>query len=245
MTGRPLAGRRVVVTREEPGPLADLLAERGAVMVHVPLIERVDAADGGAELRAQLDRLDEFDWLVVTSPAGATRVADAARRHPAVRLAAVGRSTAQELSAVTGREVDLVPDDQHGGALAAALAGLPPARLLLAVADRAPSTLPDALRAAGHDVTVVTAYRTIAVDGPAHGPAPAADALLLASGSAAEAWVARFGQARPGVVVAIGPSTAAVATRCGLKVDGVAADHSLTGLVTALERCVGGPGEPG
>jgi len=37
------------------------------------------------------------------------------------------------------------------------------------------------------------------------------------------------------VVVAIGPQTAAAATQAGLKVSVVAADHSLSGMVKALE----------
>jgi uroporphyrinogen-III synthase len=235
----PLLGRRVLVTREEPGRLASLLEERGAIVVHVPLISVIEAADGGAELRANLDRLDEFDWLVVTSPAGASRVGDAARHHPAVRLAAVGARTAAVLASAADRPVDLVPDDQHGAALAESLAVQSPAQLLLAVADRAPTTLAASLVAAGHSVTTVTAYQTISAPaGPDDADVIDTDALLLASGSTAEAWVERFGVSHPPVVVAIGAATATVAARVGLKVSGVATDHSLTGLVIELERCL-------
>ncbi len=243
----PLQGRRVVVTREHPGPLGDLLAARGVEVVHVPLIAVVDPEDGGAALRAALDRLDDFDWLVVTSPTGAARVGAAARRFPGVRVAVVGTSTAAALASV-GRAVDLVPSEQHGAALAESLARLPPARMLLALADRAPTTLAESLAEAGHTVTSVVAYRTASL---AAGPGAAADAqrvaaadaLLLASGSAAQSWVERFGRACPPVVVAIGPSTASVARRSGLKVTAVATDHSLTGLVDELERCFAGSAE--
>lgn len=231
----PLRGRRVVVTRAEPGRLGEMLEARGAIVVHVPLVTVVDPADGGAELDGALAGLDGFDWLVVTSPAGARRVAAAAARTPGVRLAAVGSSTADALAGGSGRTVDLVPDRQHAAALAAALAELPPSRVLLALADRAPDTLQDRLDAAGHTVTRVTAYRTVAV--PPAGrkvDPPPADALLLASGSAAEAWVEHFGSATPPIVVAIGPSTAAAATRSGLKVSAIADDHSVNGLVAEL-----------
>lgn len=234
-----LRGRRVVVTREAPGRLGELLESRGATVVSVPLIAVADPVDGGVELRERVDRLAEFDWLVVTSPAGAVRVGDAARQAPAIRLAAVGSSTAAALSAAAGRAVDLVPDDQRSSALADALAGLPPARVFLALADRAPATLAESLAAAGHSVTSVVAYRTVPVTASqaARASAHDADALLLASGSAAESWVEQIGVRAPAVVVAIGPSTAEVARRSGLKVDGVAADHSVTGLVAELERC--------
>ena len=87
---RPLAGCRVLVTRERPGELAALLEARGATAVHVPLIEVIEPVDAGAALGRELERLPEFDWLVVTSPAGAERVADAAADAPLVRLAVVG-----------------------------------------------------------------------------------------------------------------------------------------------------------
>ena len=45
----------------------------------VPLIEIAEAPDGGAALAAALERIDTFDWVVVTSRHGAERVADAAR----------------------------------------------------------------------------------------------------------------------------------------------------------------------
>ena len=62
----PFAGCRVVVTRERPGELAALLEARGATVVHVPLIEVLDPADGGIDLQRALERLDDVDWLVVT-----------------------------------------------------------------------------------------------------------------------------------------------------------------------------------
>ncbi|MEI7546590.1 MAG: uroporphyrinogen-III synthase, partial [Actinomycetota bacterium] len=63
-----LAGRRVVVTRagEQAAALVDLLLERGAVPVLVPMIEIVPD-DAGVDLLMALDP-STFDWLVVTSP---------------------------------------------------------------------------------------------------------------------------------------------------------------------------------
>lgn len=233
-----LAGRRVLVTREQPGELGRLLAERGAEVVHVPLIATTDPADGGAALRAALADLDRFDWLVVTSAAGARRVGSVARAHPAVRLAAVGTTTAAELAEFAGRPVDVTPTRQRAAELAAAViaaAGLPPARILLAQADRAAGTLEEGLLEAGHDVTTVIAYST-ELTPPDPRRTEGVDALVLASGSAAESWVAAVGPSGPDVVVAIGPTTAARARELGLKLSGVAADHSLVGLVDELER---------
>jgi uroporphyrinogen-III synthase len=86
-------------------------------------------------------------------------------------------------------------------------------------------------------VETVTAYRTVEVR-PAATSWDGADALLLASGSAARAWTAAFGTSAPALIVAIGPTTAGAAREAGLKVTAVAADHSLDGLVDALVSCV-------
>ena len=71
-----LAGCRVLVTREQPGELGRMLAERGADVVHVPLIVVTESPDHGAALQRELDQLDRYSWLVVTSPAGAERVGE-------------------------------------------------------------------------------------------------------------------------------------------------------------------------
>ena len=232
----------MLVTRERPGELAEMLTARGATVVHVPLVAVIDPSDGGGALRDALSGLSGFDWLVVTSAAGAERVASAAAEVPGIRLAAVGTATARELETRAGRPVDLVPAVQRADALVAAFVEREPSprRVLIAQADIAAPTLADGLRAAGHEVTVVTAYRTVASepDSADEVAVAGADAVLFASGSAVEQWCHRFGTEAPPLVVAIGPSTAAAADKFGLKLSAVATDHSLDGLVTELERVV-------
>lgn len=235
----------MLVTREHPGELAAKLVERGATVIHVPLIAVAEAGDGGAALREALSRLVDFDWLVVTSQAGSERVAAAARLVPSVRLAAVGTATARVLEVESGRPVDLIPATQRADGLASAFIAeaTSPQRVLIAQADIAPSTLADALRRAGHDVTTVPAYRTVPVE-PDLGAVEDADAVLFASGSAVENWCRAFGGDGPPLVVAIGPTTAAAAERLGLKVSAIAADHSLDGLVAELEHVRADAGSP-
>lgn len=238
MDDRPLAGRRVVVTRaaEQADSLAELLESRGAVPVVVPLIEIVEEPDGVAALRA-LDPAS-FDRLVVTSPNGAASYLACHRTAPP-EVAAVGSVTAEALRA-GGVEVTFVPSRQRAAAL---VDELPhgPGRVLVVQAVDAEPVLADGLAAKGWEVVAVTPYRSR----PARPSAAlqlaalAADAVLLASGSAARAWVDVFGDSTPPVVVAIGPQTADAARLAGLKVTAVATDHSLVGLVASAEQQLG------
>jgi uroporphyrinogen-III synthase len=214
-----LGGRRVAVTRPDPGELGDRLAMLGAIVVHVPLIEIGAPADGGAALASAVARLPSFDWLVVTSVNGASRVGTAVAAHRAVRLAAVGPATASTLAELAGRPVDLVPAVHRAEGL---LAEFPsgPARVLLPQADRAGPQLADGLAAKGCDVEVVHAYSTLGRrPSPAERSALAGlDAVVFASGSAVTAWVAAGDLALPPVVVAIGPSTERAARHGGVPI---------------------------
>lgn len=261
MTGsahRPLAGRRIVTTRDAPGRLDAALTELGADVVHVPLIEIADAPDGGAALADALTGAlrGSYDWVVVTSRHGAARVVDALAEAgaAAVRTAAVGTATAEVLATGTGRPVDLVPGVQRAAALVEAFAEAgaaqtgdgAPNRILVAQADRAEPTLVDGLRRLGHDVDVVTAYSTrlrepTTVEVEA---ALAADAVAFASGSAAEAWAATIGTRTPPAVCAIGPTTARAAAAHGIVVTAVADDHSVPGLVACLVEALDPPRSP-
>ncbi|MDQ3737945.1 MAG: uroporphyrinogen-III synthase, partial [Actinomycetota bacterium] len=110
MNGRPLSGRRIVVTREHPGELDGRLAELGADVRHLALIETAEPEDGGAALAGAIARLAEYDWVVVTSPNGARRMAEAVTgpSAPAIAVACVGEATADVLRA-HGRQPQLVP----------------------------------------------------------------------------------------------------------------------------------------
>jgi uroporphyrinogen-III synthase len=234
-----LAGRRIAITRPETGALGARLAELGATVVHVPLIEIIDPIDGGMQLRRALARLDAFDWLVVTSANGAERAGPAARSHPQLRLAAVGPATGAALEAAAGRPVDLVPGRAQAEGL---LDEFPrrPARVLVAQADRARTALADGLAMMGHAVESVVAYRTVV-----RTPSPdevmalaAVDAVVLASGSAAQGWVDAIGATTTAVVVAIGPITAREAAARGVAVAHVAPSPDAAALSELLIRVI-------
>lgn len=232
--GGLLAGRRVVVTRaaSQAAALSQRLEALGAEVLELALIRIDEASDGGVGLRRALGQLESYDWLVVSSPNGATRVAGAlgGRGAGRPRLAAVGTATAEAL----GQPADLVPRRQVAEGLVEVFPP-GPGRVLVVESEQARPALAEGLRARGWSVDAVAAHRTVTVHHDELPPALfEADVVLFSSGSAARSWRQVVGEWTPPVVVAIGPVTAAAAVEAGLKVTGVASDHSLTGLIEAL-----------
>jgi uroporphyrinogen-III synthase len=235
---KPLAGRTVVITRaaDQAESTSQLVESFDATAIMVPLIEIVDEPTGMAQL-ASLD-FDRLDWIAITSPNGARRVATrVAPDSGSPRIAAVGASTAAELPrcelvASTQSAVGLLRDFPHG-----------PGHVAVVQAVDAEPTLRDGLVDRGWDVVDIRPYRTVTATPSAEQQRAAlgADAVLFASGSAAKAWVEIFGTRTPPVVVAIGEQTAAAAERAGLKISATSADHSMYGMLVALSRYFSDP----
>jgi uroporphyrinogen-III synthase len=245
----PLAGRSVLVTRTRAraAGIVDLLHERGARVVVVPLIATVPllAPDAIAEAAEQAAAAPEPRWAVFTSAAAVRLTVGAAgvdRLRP-LRLAAVGPQTAADLRR-HGLEVDLVAASDHSAAaLGEALVrlGVRGATVWLPCAEGAGPALPERLREAGASVHVLHTYRS---DMPAEAPVrlrrsldEGVDAITLTSASTARHLAgALAGRRLPdGIVVAcIGPQTAAEARAAALPVHAVAVAHTAVGLVDAL-----------
>ncbi len=224
MRETPLADRRIVVTRprRQTEPLAQALSQLGASVTALPLIE-VEALD------MTLDPAP-YDWVVFTS---ANAVA-AVGAPPGLRVATVGPATADAVRE-HGVEPSFVPERFAAEEIASGLEPLAGARILLPQADLADPGLADELRRRGAAVDVVTAYRTVDVErsGDELAALRAADAVVLASGSAARS-LARQGGAGDALVVCIGPKTAEAARDAGLEVGLVAREATSEGIIHAL-----------
>jgi uroporphyrinogen III methyltransferase / synthase len=240
---RPLFGRKVVVTRSraQAQALSRQLIDLGAEVVEIPTIAIAEPSDGGAALHAAARRIRDFDWLVVTSPNGARRTMEAfvdVRALGGVKVAAIGPATAQAL-AESKLVADLVPAEYVAESLLAAL-GTPTGaggRVLIARAAVARDVLPDGLAAAGWQVEVVEAYRTVRPDPREHHRRELADAdiITFTSSSTVVNFVEAFGvEAVPATVGCIGPITATTAREVGLDVAFEASVHTVDGLVDAL-----------
>jgi len=239
---RPLAGRRVVVTRasEQAGDLVQRLQVLGAKPIEVPTIAIVDAADGGDALRDAVRGAP--DWIVVTSANGAERVLDAltAEQRTTARIAVVGPMTASVLERA-GVTPALIPPAFVAESLVDAFPS-GPGSVVVAQGDRARSVVTDGLRAKGWDVAAVEAYRTVTVTPPPAVVAAAreGDAILFTSASTVTEYVSAAGSdAVPPVVVCIGPITAAAAVDAGLHVAAVPDEHTIPAMLAALVEVLG------
>ena len=240
--GSPLDNRSVVITRSisQNESLRRLLEARGARVVEVPLIALTEPEDEGRERDEVLQHFDQFDWIIVTSPNGADCVAPFlvaahaagdAERFPS--LAAVGEATARSL----GVTVMMTAHPARADVLAEQFP-TGTGSVLVVQGNLADDSLSSSLRAKGWAVTQVVAYRTVQLRPTREMmlPAMAADVLLLASGSAATAWFDAFGKTTPPFVVAMGPSTAKVASALGIDVSAVAPEQTLESMIQTAER---------
>ncbi|MEM1418421.1 MAG: uroporphyrinogen-III C-methyltransferase [Myxococcota bacterium] len=256
---RPLFGRRVVVTRaaRQAPALVAALRKAGAEARVAPAIRLAPPTDPAALERA-VASLGSYAWVLFTSANAVRTVFDAlgragrdARAFGAARVAAIGEATGRALKEV-GLVADLVPADSRGEGLLEALdaaLGTAPARILLPRAEVAREVLPEGLRARGHTVDVVPAYRTL---GPDVGGAEAlreavrgADAITFTSPSTVEHTLAVVGRAALATpaLAAIGRVTERALVDAGFEGAVVPATPDVGALVDALATRFAAAGE--
>lgn len=255
---RPLFGKRVVVTRprEDAADLVDLLTLLGAEAIEAPMIT-IRPPEDWAPLDAAVDEVSRFDWILFTSVNAVDhfmqrlyRGAGDVRELKGVRLCAVGPSTRDRLLGY-GVRVDLVPGDFRAEGVVAALAAEGPVEsraFLLPRADEGREKLAEALRAAGAEVTDVTAYRTIAAE-PELEQHPdvyrmlldrAIDVVTFTSAAAVRNFVQTYGAEQAADllqqtrVAVCGPVTREAAARLGVPVTIMPAEYTLPALVQAI-----------
>jgi uroporphyrinogen-III synthase len=248
-SGAPV--RAVVVTRDEAadGPLSRELKQLGLTVLVWPAVS-VTRADPAA-LRAALAAAGGFDWIVFASRhAVAAVLAELAHAPPGVKVAAIGRATAQVLRQ-RGWPVDLVPEEASAAALLEAFAARPeltrgPLKMLYPASSRALPTLAAGLRQLGAEVSQVEAYRTesapLDVEGCREWIArEAVGAVTFTSPSAVEELARALGEAdfahllNTAASVAIGRTTARALSARGHN-SVVASSATLAGVATTTLR---------
>ena len=252
----PLRGKRILVTRAQAQAhdLEARLQALGAVPLSFPTIHITPPGDDYAGLDTALRELATFDWVVFTSVNGVHHVWQRlavlgldGHVFARLQLAAIGPATAAELAA-RGLQSVVVPKRFVAEALLEVIPEPAGKRFLLPRAALARDTLRTGLQHAGAQVVEVPAYDTVL-------PEPASetlaeieagvDVLTFTASSTVRNFVAQLGQARArsladrAKVAVIGPITAETARDLGLRVDVVASEYTIGGLVAALVDAYG------
>lgn len=253
--GRPLLGKRVLITRAEgqAEKSAALLRARGAAPVLVPTVT-FDAPSNPELLRDAIASLPDYGWVLFTSENGVrffweslTRQGLSAGALGGARVGAVGPGTAQALETL-GVRADVVAKEFRGEGLAEAvleaMGGERP-RVLLARAEEAREVLPETLRSAGCVVDVAPAYVTRPVVGAGERlravfAGQGVDAVMFTSASTVASFCDALGPDATKVlanvkVASIGPITTEAAEKRGIHVAVTASLHTVPALVEALE----------
>ena len=254
--GRPLFGRRIVVTRtrKQAGALSEQLRRLGAEVIELPTI-RIEPPSDRRAFAELVQDAHAYDWIVFTSPNGVTaffemfyKLYDDARDLGGARIAAIGPTTAQRV-----RDFHLKVDLQPAEFVAEAVVrefkkegDIENLRILIARAEEARDLLPKELGALGAIVDVAVTYRTVAetndrTEARSRLAAEGADMITFTSSSTVENFLA-LGLPWPrGMQVAsIGPITSQTARDHGLTIGVEASRHDIPGLVEAI-RCFYSP----
>lgn len=256
----PLFGRRILVPRAagQGQATAERIRERGGEPVLFPVIEFTEPPDL-EPLRAAIRSLRDYDWVLFTSANGVDRffaeVARAgldARALGPCKVGVIGPGTQGALLR-HGIRADVTAGEFVGEGLARDVLALGARKVLLPRALVARDALPTLLREKGVHVDVVPAYATR--------PAPAdraaalrelfetrgADTVLFTSSSTVTAALELLGPEGPRLlsavtVACIGPITARKAEDSGVRVDVVAQEFTVDGLLDALAKREGSKG---
>lgn len=249
----PLSGKSVVITRprDKADAFASALQALGAQVVFFPTIHIAPLKDT-ATLDRALTRLACYDWMVLTSASAVDAVwsrlkALGINKLPdTLQIAAVGPKTAAALGD-QGARPDFVPAEYTGEAILPGLGELRGRWVLLPLADIAHKTLPDAICDSGGVPHVITAYYTVPASPDLNGIQAlrsGVDVVTFTSGSTARNFVTLVQNAGldpfdlPGdpMISCIGPKTAKAVREVGLRVDIVAQEYTVEGLIAGIQR---------
>ena len=245
-SGRPLSGKRVLVTgtRYISQELEDELRPLGAETIAVSLIE--SRLLDNAQVRRALDNMGSYQWLVFTSSNGVDLFFEAMRRADRdlrclmhLKFAAIGRKTESALKE-HGFRCDFVPENFSGTDLARewipTLNG--DERVLLMRAKEGSEVLPRKLKEAGIDFDDVPLYETWVdtrrkeeLNRIIH----QVDYVAVASSSAARALCNMLEEKEfDAKIISIGPYTTRTVREMGLPVYADAVEYTASGIASVI-----------
>ena len=249
---RPLFGKRVLVTRTrtQASSLSDVLTQRGAQPIELPTIE-IQPIDDYTELDAALKDALNYDWTVFSSANAVDVVFDRlgalqldSRVLHGVKIAAIGPATRRRLLN-RGIIADFMPASFVAEAAISELGvlGINGMRVLLPQAQIARDILRQGLTELGASVDAISVYRTVKPNDTDNRLkdilAEGIDVATFTSSSTVSNLVelleGNTSALKDATIACIGPITAERAVELGLSADIVAAEHTIAGLIEAVE----------
>ena len=243
----PLAGQRVLITgsRHVVKELEREIVPLGGETVAVSIIESRPLVT--ESLKLVLQSVEDYSWLVFTSANGVKLFFEVLqelgvdlRRLMQVKFAVIGKKTGGALRRY-GFQYDFAPESFSGADLAKEW--IPTLtkkdRILMLRALEGSPVLPEKLTQAGISFTDMPVYETWVDERrreELNRIVQDVDYITLASGSAAKAfaWMMDDISQIPAKIIAIGPTTAAVAEAAGFKVCRSGAEYTAAGMTAAI-----------
>ncbi len=254
---RPLFGKKIIVTRtrEQASQLIAGLEENGADCLECPTIE-IKPVDSYEILDAELERLNEYHWILFSSLNGVTHFFNRlfsrgmdARDLKGPQIAVVGKSTADLLHNY-GLNADLIPSVFTSEGLAESLLdlGVEGRNILIPRAEKGREILPETLRGAGAQVTIAPVYKNSPPAGRKEElrdelEAGVIDMVTFTSSSTVRNFLTMVDAENEEElrkllaevkIAAIGPITAKTVTDNGLKVDVQPKEHTIKEMITEI-----------
>lgn len=253
---RPLFGKKILITRSrtQVSHLRAQLEDLGAMTVELPSIE-IDDLDHYEQLDQALTRLNEFRWIFFSSTNAVEAVfrrlerqSRDSRAFATARVGAIGPATRKAL-AQRGINADFVPARSVSEEVILELSnrdwrGVP---VLLPGSDIGRDVLAAGLEDLGARVERAAAYRTVTPQGAGQRARQVlqagVDVVTFTSSSTVRNTLDILEGDKqylePGLIACIGPITAATARQLGLRVDLVAEENTVEGLVDVLVKHLG------
>ena len=249
---KPLFSKNIVVTRAraQASKLTSLLESYGANVIEFPVI-KIKPPSSFEEIDREIESINKYKWIIFTSQNGVKAFMERlyisgkdVRILGGIKICAIGRETGKELKK-SGIIADYVPEKFIGEELVKNFPSFPPGtEILIPRAKIARETIPEKLKKSGAKVTVLTAYETVMEENKGEdlkNISKDIDVITFTSSSTVTNFIEKIHKLNINkedfsntVFAAIGPVTAKTAEKHGLKIEIMAEEYTIKGLVEAI-----------
>lgn len=248
---RPLFGKNIVVTRSrtQASRLVKELSELGADVIECPTISVVQHEDS-QEFSAFISEHKKYGYVIFTSVNGVTGFFKQAikcgydsRIFADKKVICIGPATAEALRDI-GITADFVPETYVAESILPYFKNCSNADIAILRAEKAREILPESLRKMGHNVNVVSIYRTELITPEASEEMTdllkkgQIDFVTFTSSSTVEGFTEMIKghdiESKTVPAAVIGPITEATCNKYGYDIKCRATEHTIKGLIDAM-----------